>query len=540
MAPHKISPARPSGSSGGLSGGESDTLPKDLLVDATRRLGIACLLYAGVWGIYLIFSNVIAPLISPGRPLDDAWPFPGNPVAVTVILFSLLLFAYTRRPGCDYRLALKLGLFYEVLLAFAIAIVNQWTPNITGVSWVAVLVMVHPTIVPDTPWRTLAVALIAASMDPLAVGLSALRGVELPSGALLVWASLPNYICAAVALVPVTVINRLGRQVRKARELGSYQLGELLGKGGMGEVYLANHRMLRRPAAIKLIRPDAVGAQDAAVAETVLRRFRKEAEAAASLHSPHTIALYDFGVTDDGTFYHVMELLSGLDFETLVKRFGPVEPARAIFLLRQVCHSLAEAHGMGMIHRDVKPANLYSCRLGKETDFVKVLDFGLVKSVRSHGVEDSLATQPGIATGTPAFMAPEVALGNPNIDHRVDIYALGCVGYWLLTGRFVFEADTAVKMMLEQVRTPPVPPSRRTELAVPPSVDEVILACLAKQPDDRPGDATELARRLAECDVGEPWTSERAARWWQTNVPDMAPTLTVSYETPTSADTLVL
>jgi serine/threonine-protein kinase len=193
-----------------------------------------------------------------------------------------------------------------------------------------------------------------------------------------------------------------------------------------------------------------------------------------------------------------------------------------------------------MIHRDVKPANLYSCRLGKETDFVKVLDFGLVKSVRASGVDDSLATQPGVATGTPAFMAPEVALGNPDIDHRVDIYALGCVGYWLLTGRFVFEADTAVKMMLEQVRTTPLPPSQRTELPVPPSVDDVILACLAKQPADRPADATELARRLAECDVGEPWTQERAARWWQTNVPDMAPTLTVSFETPTSAETLVL
>ena len=418
---------------------------------------------------------------------------------------------------------LNLGLVYEIILAFGIGVVNQWTPNTMGVSWIAVLVVIHPAIVPNTVGRTLVASLIAASMDPLAMWLTGLRGVPLPPWPVIVWASLPNYVCAFAALVPAAVFRRLGGQVSKARELGSYQLGDLLGKGGMGEVYRAKHRMLRRPAAIKLIRADAIGALDEHSAENVLRRFRKEAEAAASLHSPHTIALFDFGVTGDGTFYHVMELLSGLDLESLVTRFGPLPPGRAVYLLRQVCHSLAEAHGMGLIHRDVKPANLYACRLGMETDFVKVLDFGLVKSARREGVDESLATAPGIATGTPAFMAPEVALGNPDIDHRVDIYALGCVAYWLLTGHFVFEADNAVKMMFEHIRTAPVPPSQRTELPVPPSVDAIVMACLAKDPAARPANADEVSRRLAACDVGEPWTPERAARWWQTNLPDLAP-----------------
>ncbi|MBI4503840.1 MAG: serine/threonine protein kinase [Gemmatimonadetes bacterium] len=524
MTPLTILPARPSTPSGVVSG--STPLPQDLLVDATRRLGIACLVYGGVVGLYLVFINVIAPVLSPDRPLDDAFPWPGNPVSVGIILCSLLLFGYTRRHSCDCQFALNLGLVYEVLLAFAIAVVNQWTPNTMGVSWVAVLIVIHPAIVPNTPGRTLAASLVAASMDPLAVGLSALRGVELPPWPVLLWVSLPNYVCAFAALVPAGVIRHLGRQVSRARELGSYQLGDLLGKGGMGEVYRAKHRMLQRPAAIKLIRVDTLGVKDPRFSEMVLRRFRKEAEAAASLHSPHTIALYDFGVTGDGTFYHVMELLSGLDFDTLVKRFGPLPPARVVYLLRQVCHSLAEAHGLGLIHRDVKPANLYTCRLGTETDFVKVLDFGLVKTVRKEGVDESLATAPGVATGTPAFMAPEVALGQPDIDHRVDLYALGCVAYWLLTGRFVFEAENAVKMMYEHIRTPPIPPSQRTELPVSPSVDAVILACLAKNAAERPADAEELSRRLASCDVGESWSPERAARWWQTNVPDLAPAVT--------------
>jgi serine/threonine-protein kinase len=470
--------------------------------------------------VYAAFGNIVAPLISPDHPLDDAWPWPGNPVTLAVIAASLLLYAYTRRTECDCQTSLDLGSLYEVGLALAIGLVNQWTPNTVGVSWIAVLIVLHPAIVPNTGGRTLAASFAAASMDLVGVGVAGLRGVELPPMAVVLWASLPNYIAAGLALVPATVIRHLGRQVGNARELGSYQLGELLGRGGMGEVYRGRHRMLRRPAAIKLIRPDPLSGRPKPQA---VHRFRREAEAVAALHSPHSVALYDFGLTADGTFYYVMELLNGLDFEALVRRFGPVPPARMVYLLTQACRSLAEAHALGLVHRDIKPANLFTCRLGREHDFVKVLDFGRVKAVGSASRDQPAATAPGITTGTPSFSAPEAALGGDDVDHRADIYALGCVAYWLLTGRYVFDADNAVQMLYQHIHAEPVPPSRRTELPIPPSVDALVLACLAKNRADRPVDADTVADRLAACELGDDaWTPERSARWWRTHAPEMA------------------
>src|SRR6476659_8323226 len=205
----------------------------------------------------------------------------------------------------------------------------------------------------------------------------------------------PNFLMLGMAVVISRVVNGLGQQVSRERELGSYRLGELLGSGGMGEVYLATHRMLARPAAIKLIRPETLGA-DREAAELAARRFRREAEAAASLRSPHTVELYDFGVTEDQTLYFVMELLEGLDLETLVQRHGPLPANRTIYLLGQVCESLEEAHAAGLVHRDIKPANIHVGRVGLRHDFVKVLDFGLVKSV-AKSTEVSLGTAVGRA-----------------------------------------------------------------------------------------------------------------------------------------------
>lgn len=497
-------------------------LPPDLLEAASRRLGVAALVWAGLWALSLFMNNVVGPVLSPDTPLDDAWPWPGNPVALGVIVLSLGLFAYTRWHACDCQRSLDLGLVYEVLLAFAIGFVNQWTPNVQGLSWICVLVLVHPMIVPHTPGKTLAAALVAASMDPLGLAITSARGVPVPSAPVILWTYLPNYISAFLAVVPARIIMRLGRQVSDARELGAYQLGELLGSGGMGEVYGARHRMLRRPAAVKVIRPGALGNRGGESAETLLRRFKREAEATASLHSPHTVAVYDFGVTREGALYYVMELLRGLDLETLVDRFGPLHPARVVHLLGQTCHSLAEAHGAGLIHRDVKPGNLYACWFGLEADFLKVTDFGLVKSTPDVAAEQAKLTAPGLTTGTPAFMAPELAM-NDQPDWRVDIYALGCVAYWLLTGHLVFEADTPMRMMVRHIEGSPVPPSSVSEFDVTPELDELVLACLAKDRRGRPSDARLLARRLAELDVGDPWTQERADQWWRTNVPEIVP-----------------
>ncbi len=231
----------------------------------------------------------------------------------------------------------------------------------------------------------------------------------------------------------------------------------------MGEVWRARHRLLARPAAIKLIRPAMLAGGTDADARATVRRFEHEAQATAALTSPHTIRLFDFGVTDEGSFYYVMELLDGRDMASLVAEFGPLPPARVIYLLQQVCHSLAEAHSRGLVHRDVKPANIFVCRMGLEHDFVKVLDFGLVQVTGpnpAHDLTQSLAALEGVV-GTPAFMAPEMIVGHRQVDHRADIYALGCVAYFLLTGQQVFQGGTQMQALIDHVSTAPPPPSAR-------------------------------------------------------------------------------
>ena len=275
--------------------------------------------------------------------------------------------------------------------------------------------------------------------------------------------------------------------------------------------------MLARPAAIKLIRPEMLGAANADEAEITVARFRREAEAAANLRSPHTVEVYDFGVTEDETIYIVMELLEGLDLESLVREEGPLPASRVIHVLRQVCDSLEEAHTYGLVHRDIKPANIHLGRVGLRQDFVKVLDFGLVKAVTDASVDQPLVTVPGqMALGTPAYMSPEMALGE-RVDGRADIYALGCVAYFLLTGQLVFQAEKAFQMIAKHLQTTPVPPSELA-LHVPPSLERLVLSCLAKDPKDRPQSAGELARSLALIDVN-PWSEEDATRWWKVNRP---------------------
>jgi len=284
----------------------------------------------------------------------------------------------------------------------------------------------------------------------------------------------------------------------------------------MGEVWVARHRMLARPAAVKLIRPELLG-HDQHSRDRVMRRFEREATATAALRSTHTIDVYDFGVTEDGAFFYVMEFLEGLNLDAIVRRFGPVGPGRTIYLMRQVCHSLGEAHARGLIHRDIKPANIFSSRLGPDCDFVKVLDFGLVKETTDEGSRPD-ATAPGGAAGTPAFMAPEMALGSPDVDGRADIYALGCVAYWLLTGQPVFKGTTPVATILSHVREVPVAPSSRMETPVPAALDALILDCLAKDPAARPQTTDEVVARLDAIAV-VPWTHADARRWWALHGP---------------------
>ncbi len=509
-------------------------LPSSVLRDSARRLRIAAWVWIGLWSVGLIMNNLVGPWISPDQPLDDAWPWPANPVAFACILVSVGLVIYARQSARDAHRILDLALVYELVLALAIGIVNQWTPNVHGLSWICVLIIVHPLLVPNAPFKTLLVSLAAASMDFVGLWISSLRGSVIPASEVLLWTYLPNYICAIIAVIPAHVLTRLSQQTHVAQELGSYRLYELLSRGGMGEVYRAEHRMLARPAAIKLIRPERLGASPEDRAH-VIRRFEREARVTARMCSPHTINVYDFGVTDDGTFYYVMELLDGFDLETLVRRFGPVESARAVHLLEQVCDSLAEAHENGLIHQDIKPGNVYVCRYGLAADFVKVLDFGLVRPTRpgAHGITQSSETVVG---GTPGYMAPEQALADAPVDPRSDIYAVGCLAYWLITGQLVFESSSYVDVIAQHVREPVVPPSARTELEVSDALERVILACLEKDPERRPQSAAALARMLRECAL-EPWDAARARAWWQHVAPK--PKEPVSTGEPPAAITIL-
>jgi eukaryotic-like serine/threonine-protein kinase len=451
------------------------------------------------------------------------------------VVISIVVFLYVRYAPHTCHKKTDAGLWFMILNTILNAMLTTWVTAPTvetmgRLSWTTIIILISAMIVPSTPRKMLAASLVAASMEPLGVWLAHLRGLPVPSVVNTFVLLLPNYICAVVAVLPAHVLQNVGRRLREAQELGAYHLVELLGRGGMGEVWRAEHRLLARSAAIKLIRPEVLGATGSAESRIMLRRFEREAQATAALSSPHTIRLFDFGVTHEGTFYYVMELLAGRDLESLVREFGPVPANRAIHLLRQVCHSLADAHARGLVHRDIKPANVYVCRMGLEYDFVKVLDFGLVKfNDKSASVaQETMLTASNTTTGTPAFMAPEVILGQTDVDRRADVYALGCVAYYLLTGQFVFDADTPMKMFLHHVQTIPTPPSQRTELPIPRELDDLVMACLEKDPDKRPQDAERLFEMACHCGSSEAWDNAMARHWWETNLMELTGPLTLT------------
>ncbi len=495
------------------------SIPDDLMREASRRLGILSLLAAVLWIVAPTLDHLVVRATSP--PADTRWTRldATDLIAAVSALLSVGLYFYTRKSGRSPQFILDLGLVYMVLTGLALGLISHsagWPRNMPIfplISWIGVVVLMFAAIVPNSPTKTLVAGLIAVSMNPLAMLIAKARGTWDfgPVSNVLVM-HYTDYLLVGVAVVISHVVTRLGQQVTKEREMGSYQLGALLGRGGMGEVYRATHRMLARPAAIKLIRPEMIGGGDGEGAKVAAKRFRREAEAAANLRSPHTVELYDFGVAANGILYFVMEFLEGMDLESLIRSKGPLPAPRVIHILRQVCESLEEAHACGLVHRDIKPANIHIGRLGLRQDFVKVLDFGLVKSVADMSPEQSLATVEGLAVGTPAYMPPEAALGK-TIDGRADLYALGCVAYYLLTGHLVFESANAMQMIARHLHDQPVPPSERTELPVPPELERLVLACLAKDPDDRPRSAADLGQALGAIPV-EPWSEEQAVEWW--------------------------
>jgi serine/threonine-protein kinase len=458
----------------------------------------------------------------------EAWKNPFLRLAsLGIFFFSVGSMVVQRQGWLRRERLLDLGMAFQVTIAFGCGLFEAAAyknPNavVLGHSGIAVWMMLCGLLMPTAPLRSAITAILCVLMWPLAywVDLRIYGYQPMPLSRLLVWI-LPLAVVAVWMYILNNRMLSLYVKQERAEEVGSYTLDRLIGNGGMGEVWRARHKTLARDAAVKLIRPEVLLASTGRQENILRRRFEREAQVTASLRSPHTVALYDFGRTQEGAFYYVMELLEGIDLQTLVDRFGPMEPSRVVRVLYQVCQSLEEAHRAGLVHRDIKPRNILLCKLGLEYDFAKVLDFGLVKTLHQD-IEGSLTTVDGSTTGTPAYMPPEVAMGNREIDGRADLYSLGCAAYFLLTGRMVFEEKTPTAFAIAHVQAPPPPMSERSELPVPPALEAIVMQLLEKDPANRIPSAQELGRRLHSLGGIHDWGPEQASRWWETNLPELA------------------
>jgi eukaryotic-like serine/threonine-protein kinase len=388
------------------------------------------------------------------------------------------------------------------------ALVFRQVGMAAALRWI-LLIVLYGAFVPNTWRRCAAVVGILASI-PIALLLAGSLVDEAAGPYML--AALPEVVIMTATAVAIAVfgshkIRELQQKAHEARRLGQYRLKQVIGFGGMGAVYMAEHVLLRRPCAIKLIRPDQAGDPK------TLLRFEREVQATATLTHPNTVEIYDYGHAEDGTFYYVMEYLPGMNLEDLVERHGPMPPERAVHLLRQVCQALREAHSIGLIHRDVKPSNIFACERGKVYDVAKVLDFGLVKTFGPAG-GDARLTQEGSLTGSPAFMSPEQAAGRQQLDARTDIYNVGAAAYFLITGKLLFDRESPLQMLHAHAYEPLVPIHQFQE-AVPADLQRVILRCLEKEPERRYQDAASLDKALATCACAGQWTLERAEDWWR-------------------------
>ena len=519
----------------------SVALPPDTIAEGVRRLGWLALVYA-IAQITGPFAKVVLAAAE-GRIEASDFAVP-DLFGLAAVIMALATFVAVRGGALPSTRLLDWGLVFQVAGALGLAVREFWQglPAIGGwflVPGECVWLVAYPLIVPNTPRKILVTSLLAASMGPAGLFISATvtgAPVDRPIDAVAYFLT-SNYVCAIIAYVVARIVHRVNVQLTNAREIGSYQLIERIGAGGMGEVWRAEHRLLARPAAVKLIRSSMLG--ESQRARVVLaRRFEREARETAALGSIHTVAVYDFGVTEQGDFFYAMELLDGISLERLVQEFGALDAGRAVYLLRQVCHSLGEAHARGLVHRDVKPANIMVCRLGPDKDFVKLLDFGLVKHAAGQTV--SMLSMQGTVAGTPSFMAPEIALGYSDVDGRADIYSLGCVAYYLLTGQHVFVGDTPVATALAHVHNAPIAPRLRSEFELPPALDALVMECLEKDPAARPASAEVLSERLTATVAADAWTLDTADVWWEQQRPLIQIAATIDAAARPTAVTSVL
>lgn len=416
------------------------------------------------------------------------------------VLFGslMLLMAYS-------QYVVNLDLFRDGQMSQAVALVKN------GIFGTVILMIIYGLLIPNDAATTAKVVLTMALIQVIAMVLV----MEHPEVSSMVEQFrttdhtgsnfLILMIGASLAIYGSYILNGLRTELHEARKFGQYRLVRSLGAGGMGEVYLAEHALLKRPCALKLIRPDA-GAEPVALA-----RFEREVQSSARLAHHNTIEIYDYGHTEDGTFYYVMEYLKGLSLGDLVKQAGPLPAGRVIYIFRQICAGLAEAHGLGLIHRDLKPANVFVAVLGGEFDVAKVLDFGLVKVTKEP--EATTLTAEMTVSGTPHYMAPEQAAASRDLDARADVYALGAMLYYALTGRPPFNGDNAIAVMMAHARDPVARPSE-VQPGIPGDLEEVVLRALAKNPADRFSSVRELSDALAACAAASEWGPRQAEEWW--------------------------
>jgi hypothetical protein len=451
-------------------------------------------------GLAVLFYVVAQAMIAAGR--EAPWPAFAHAVMLANVSASAWTWAWCRRgsrSGASLRVLEGVVTFVvgqTSLVVAAVVIPEPVLGSMVILLAISLALYSRAIFVPSSAGRTAVVSVLTAA--PLAVYSALTESLRLS-----VWKVVWLLAAVIVATAGSAVIYGLRREVSRARRLGQYTLEGKLGEGGMGVVYRARHAMLRRPTAVKLLRPERAG-------EAALRRFEREVQLTASLAHPNTVAVFDFGRTPDGVFYYAMEYLPGLTLEEVVSGDGPQPGSRVANILRQILGSLAEAHSVGLIHRDVKPSNVILSERGGLSDVVKVLDFGLARELDS---ADGLS-QTGALVGTPSYLAPE-AIRAAAPDPRSDLYAVGAVGYLLLTGLPVFEGRTVVEVCGHHMHTAPVPPSERLGRPVPPPLESFILSCLAKDPDRRPQSAEAAADALAGAEA-PPWTQADARAWWAT------------------------
>lgn len=436
--------------------------------------------------------------------------------AVTTLVLGAAWFGLRR--GCYYSFhalwIYEAAIFGFPGLYFLAMGYEEGTKAIADLNYLPVLVtpwliltFIYSTFIPSN-WKHAAVATSIIGIAPVVLTAWLAIGAEKlyqPPWTIVASTFLVMALATFVSTLGAHSFAKLHGEAMKAKELGQYRLKRLLGSGGMGEVYLAEHLLMKRPCAIKMIKPEKAGDP------RVLARFEREVRATAKLSHWNNIDIFDYGRAADGTFYYVMEFLPGMNLGDLVRRHGPLAPERVIHLMRQTCEALAEAHSAGLIHRDIKPANIFAAERGGMKDVAKLLDFGLVKPIAS--LDQGSLTQEGSLTGSPLYMSPEQATGDTDPDARSDIYSLGCVMYFLLTGRPVFEDERPMKVLISHVNQDPAPVTR-WEPSTPRDLEEVVLRCLSKNPSERFQNAWELAKALDDCGLSGEWNSQKAHDWW--------------------------